>query len=129
MSSPMPFDQQAFDQWHAAQQKQVADYLRKLEAFDTDITGEWLWIIPYRAMLGRVWPKHAVSPKYWVITGVVPTDHAETTAARNVREAARYFALKWQLEAARLGKGNEGLAFITDGGYIYFVSGQIVTGN
>jgi hypothetical protein len=25
--------------------------------------------------------------------------------------------------------GNEGLAFITDGGYIYFVSGQIVTGN
>lgn len=25
--------------------------------------------------------------------------------------------------------GNEGLAFITDGGYIYFVSGQVVTGN
>lgn len=25
--------------------------------------------------------------------------------------------------------GNEGLAFMTDGGYIYFVSGQIVTGN
>lgn len=25
--------------------------------------------------------------------------------------------------------GNEGLAFITDGGYIYFVSGEIVTGN
>jgi hypothetical protein len=25
--------------------------------------------------------------------------------------------------------GNEGLVFITDGGYIYFVSGQVVTGN
>ena len=107
MSSPMPFDQQAFDQWHAAQQKQVADYLRKLEAFDTDITGEWLWIIPHRAMLGRVWPKHGTpSPKLWIITGVVPTDHAEANAARSCREAARYFAMKWQLEAARLGKGN-----------------------
>ncbi|HSC48422.1 MAG TPA: DUF4826 family protein [Gammaproteobacteria bacterium] len=107
MSSPMPFDQQAFDQWHAAQQKQVADYLRKLEAFEGDITGEWLWIIPHRAMLGRVWPKRgAPSPKLWVITGVVPTDHVEAGAARNCREAARYFAMRWQLEAARLGRGD-----------------------
>ena len=74
--------------------------------FDTDITGEWLWIIPHRAMLGRVWPKHGASPKLWIITGVVPTDHAEQGAARNCREAARYFALKWQLEAARLEQGS-----------------------
>lgn len=106
MSSPMPFDEAAFAEWHQAQQKQVADYLRRLEVFDTDITGEWLWIIPHRAMLGRVWPKRGnPSPKLWVITGVVPTDHVESGAARTVREAARYFALKWQLEAARLGDG------------------------
>src|SRR5690242_10675862 len=102
----MAFDEQAFGEWHKAQQLQVADYLRRQGIFDTDITGEWLWIIPHRAMLGLVWPKHGVAPKYWVITGVVPTDHAEASAARNVREAARYFALKWQLEAARLGQGN-----------------------
>lgn len=108
MSSPMPFDEAAFAEWHQAQQKQVADYLRRLEVFDTDITGEWLWIIPHRAMLGRVWPKHGTpAPKLWVITGVVPTDHAEAGAARTVREAARYFALKWQLEAARLGEGGD----------------------
>jgi hypothetical protein len=102
----MAFDEAAFAEWHKAQQQQVADYLRKQQIFDTDITGEWLWIIPHRAMLGRVWPKHGASPKYWVITGVVPTDHAEASAARTVREAARYFALKWHLEAARLGEGN-----------------------
>ena len=106
MSSPAPFDQQAFDAWHKTQQVQVAEYLRKIQVFDGDISGEWLWIIPHRAMLGRVWPKHGESPKLWVITGVVPTDHAESNAARNCREAARYFALKWQLEAARLGQGN-----------------------
>ena len=106
MSSPMPFDEAAFAEWHKAQQQQVADYLRRLEIYDTDITGEWLWIIPHRAMLGRVWPKHgAPSPKLWVITGIVPTDHAEAGAAKTCREAARYFAMKWQLEAARLGKG------------------------
>lgn len=108
MSSPMPFDEPAFAEWHKAQQQQVADYLRKLQVFDTDITGEWLWIVPHRAMLGRVWPKHNVSPKLWVITGVVPTDHAEAGAARTCRDAARYFALKWQMEAARLQKGNGG---------------------
>ena len=110
----MAFDEAAFGEWHKAQQQQVADYLRRQQIFDTDITGEWLWIIPHRAMLGRVWPKHGVAPKYWVITGVVPTDHAEAGAARTVREAARYFALKWQLEAARLGQGNSSTPQVGD---------------
>lgn len=106
MSSTAPFDEAAFAEWHKNQQQQVADYLRRLEVFDTDITGEWLWIIPHRAMLGRVRPKKGEGPVLWVISGVVPTDHAEAGAARNCREAARYFALKWQLEAARLEKGS-----------------------
>ena len=110
----MAFDEVAFAEWHKAQQQQVADYLRRQQIFDTDITGEWLWIIPHRAMLGRVWPKHGVSPKYWVITGVVPTDHADGNVARTAREAARYFALKWQLEAARLGHGNSSAPQVGD---------------
>lgn len=106
MSSIQPFDEAAFAEWHKGQQQQVADYLRKLQVFTTDITGEWLWIVPQRAMLGRVWPKHGERPKLWVITGIVPTDHAESSAAKTCREAGRYFALKWQLEAARLEKGS-----------------------
>ena len=118
MSSAQPFDEAAFAEWHKTQQQQVADYLRKLRAFDTDITGEWLWIVPHRAMLGRVWPKHGERPKLWVITGVVPTDHAESGAARNCREAARYFALKWQMEAVRLEKGSNGTHNPSRGGEI-----------
>lgn len=111
----MAFDEAAFAEWHKTQQQQVADYLRRQQIFDTDITGEWLWIIPHRAMLGRVWPRHGANPKFWVITGVVPTDHAEASAARSVRDAARYFALKWQLEAARLGEGNSSAPRTGDG--------------
>ncbi len=125
MSSPMPFDEAAFAEWHKTQQQLVADYLRKLQIFDTDITGEWLWMVPHRAMLGRVWPKHGVRPKLWVITGVVPTDHAEAGAARNCRDAARYFALKWQLEAARLEKGNGSAPAVHEGQ----IDWQDVSGN
>ncbi|MGH8278367.1 MAG: DUF4826 family protein [Gammaproteobacteria bacterium] len=105
MSASQPFDQAEFAEWHKAQQQQVADYLRKLQVFTTDITGEWLWIVPQRAMLGRVWPKHGERPKLWVITGIVPTDHVDSGGAKTCREAGRYFALKWQMEAARLEKG------------------------
>ena len=118
MSAVQPFDEAAFAEWHKQQQQQVADYLRKLRAFDTDITGEWLWIVPQRAMLGRVWPKHGERPRLWVITGVVPTDHAESGAAKTCREAARYFALKWQMEAARLEKGGSRNPAPSQGGEI-----------
>lgn len=118
MSSAQPFDEAAFAEWHKQQQQQVADYLRKLQVFDTDITGEWQWVVPQRAMLGRVWPKHGGRPKLWVITGVVPTDHAEAGAAKNCREAARFFALKWQMEAARLEQGGNEAGSLKQGGEI-----------
>lgn len=118
MAAVQPFDEAAFAEWHKKHQQQVADYLRRLRAFDTDITGEWLWIVPQRAMLGRVWPKQGERPKLWVITGVVPTDHAESGAAKTCREAGRYFALKWQMEAARLEKGGNDSANPRQGGKI-----------
>ena len=106
MSSETPFDEAAFAEWHKGQQERVAEYLRNLQMFDTDIAGEWRWIIPHRGMIGRVWPKHSESPKLWIITGIVPTDHVEGGAAQTCRDAARYFALKWQMEAARLEHGD-----------------------
>lgn len=118
MSAVPPFDEAAFAEWHQKQQQQVADYLRKIQVFDTDITGEWLWVVPQRAMLGRVWPKHGERPKLWVITGVVPTDHAEAAAAKTCREAARYFALKWQMEAARLENSSNAAQSARQGGAI-----------
>ena len=102
MSSPAPVDEQAFAQWHQNQQQRIADYVRGIGVFDTDVTGEWQWIIPFRGMLGQIRPKQGSSPMLWIVTGLLPTDHLELNAAKNCREAARYFALKWQLEAVRL---------------------------
>lgn len=83
MSTTTPSNQSAFEKWHQTKQTELQQYLMNRRIFDTDIAGEWLWIIPQRAMLGRVWPKHNSAHKLWVITGVVPTDHAEGRVANS----------------------------------------------
>ncbi len=57
----------------------------------------------YLAPLCAVWKLKAQDGKtYWVITGRLPTDHVEVTAASNAREALRYFSLQWQLKADQI---------------------------
>lgn len=36
---------------------------------------------------------------YWVITGRLPTDAVEVTAATNARDVMRHFSLQWQVKA------------------------------
>ena len=55
------------------------------------------------APLVAIWKFKAQSGKsYWVITGRLPTDHAEASAATNAREVLRYFSMQWQLKADQL---------------------------
>ena len=60
-----------------------------------------IWALPYEIMIGQVRETHEQTKSFWVIGGDVPIDHVETTVASTPREAARHFALKWQLDAAR----------------------------
>jgi len=39
---------------------------------------------------------------YWAISGEFPTDIAPVKVAKDARDATRYFALSWQLKAARM---------------------------
>lgn len=39
---------------------------------------------------------------FWVISGDLPTDHIEVTAAPSAREAIRYFSFQWQLKAQQI---------------------------
>ena len=39
-----------------------------------------------------------------MISGNLPTDHIEVTAASNAREAMRYISFKWQLKADEVAK-------------------------
>ncbi|SFD06118.1 DUF4826 family protein [Pseudoalteromonas denitrificans] len=57
----------------------------------------------YLAPFFAVWKIKSENGKtYWVISGQLPTDHAEITAAVSAREAIRYFSFQWQLKADQI---------------------------
>jgi hypothetical protein len=60
-----------------------------------------VWSLPYKIMIGQVRETHEQLTSIWVISGEVPTDYVGTATAATPREAARHFALKWQLDATR----------------------------
>ncbi|OHU86970.1 MULTISPECIES: DUF4826 family protein [Pseudoalteromonas] len=54
----------------------------------------------FLAPLCAIWKMKAQNGKnYWVITGRLPTDHMEASAAKTAREAIKYFSYRWQLKA------------------------------
>lgn len=60
-----------------------------------------VWTLPYKIMIGQVRDANQQTVFKWVISGEVPIDHLDSAVASSPREAARHFALKWQLDAAR----------------------------
>ncbi|MEO2265989.1 DUF4826 family protein [Pseudoalteromonas pernae] len=57
----------------------------------------------FLAPLCAVWKFKAQNGRsYWVVSGNLPTDHAEINAASNAREAMRYFSFQWQLKAEEI---------------------------
>ena len=59
------------------------------------------WVFPFTILIGKVRSRGEPSEFTWFICGDAPTDYAHSSVASSPREAAKYFALKWQLEAAR----------------------------
>ena len=59
------------------------------------------WAVPYKAVIGQVREAKAETAFTWLICGDLPTDHVSSTVAATARDAARHFALKWQMNAAR----------------------------
>ena len=58
--------------------------------------------LPGLLFIGTVASKTDKDKAFWVISGDIPTDHLELKQAATAREAAKHFALKWQLQAVRL---------------------------
>lgn len=90
--------------WLRAQLEQQARFVASKEL----VTGnkaraEALWALPGKLCIGRVYAPNDRTQSYWVISGECPTDEIEGKLAESPRDAARHFALKWQLMAARLG--------------------------
>lgn len=59
------------------------------------------WVFPFQVLIGRIREQGQPGPFDWFICGEVPTDRVDSRTASTPRDAARYFAMKWQLEAAR----------------------------
>jgi hypothetical protein len=59
------------------------------------------WVLPFQILIGRIRAQGQSNEFDWFICGEVPMDYLESTVASSPREAARHFAMKWQLGAAR----------------------------
>ncbi|MCF6455412.1 DUF4826 family protein [Pseudoalteromonas sp. MMG024] len=63
----------------------------------------------YIAPMCAIWKiKSQQGKTYWVVSGNLPTDHVEVTAATNARDALRHFSFQWQLKADELAKNSAG---------------------
>ena len=62
-----------------------------------------MWAEPYKILIAKVWDATHKRAFIWTIAGEdAVTDHVTGAVAANPREAARHFALKWQMDADRL---------------------------
>jgi hypothetical protein len=62
-----------------------------------------MWAKPYKILIAKVWDATQKSAFIWTIAGEdAVTDHVTGAVAANPQEAARHFALKWQMDAERL---------------------------
>jgi hypothetical protein len=98
-------DKPGREQLKAWTKKQLDLAVRKLTnpgAIDSMIVeAKPAWVLPFQILIGKI-RAHGQSKNFeWFICGDVPTDSLESSVAPTPREAARHFAMKWQLEAAR----------------------------
>lgn len=65
------------------------------------------WAKPGDVVIGQLRDQGNPGEFLWVIGGNVPVDCVHSTIAATARDAARHFAMKWQLEAARYESADE----------------------
>lgn len=88
--------------WTKKQLDAAVRKLMNLGAIDSLIVeAKPAWVLPFQILIGKIRARGQAKDFEWFICGEVPTDFLESTVAPSPREAARHFALKWQLEAAR----------------------------
>ena len=59
------------------------------------------WVLPFQILIGKVRAQGQSGSFEWFICGEVPTDYLASSIATTPRDAAKNFAMKWQLAAER----------------------------
>ena len=60
------------------------------------------WVFPFGLLIGMIREQDQRKGFDWFISGDFPTARISSDVASTAREAARHFALQWQLEAKRI---------------------------
>lgn len=63
------------------------------------------WTLPFTLLIGKIREHGSERGFDWFICGDCPTDVAPHSVAATPREAARHFALQWQLDSAKQEQG------------------------
>jgi len=63
------------------------------------------WVFPFGLLIGMIREQGESASFDWFIKGEFPAARVHCSKASTAREAARHFALQWQLEARRMEDG------------------------
>ncbi|MCH7501891.1 MAG: DUF4826 family protein [Proteobacteria bacterium] len=89
--------------WIRSQLDSAVQTLIKLQVFEGAlIEVKPAWTLPFQLLIGKAREQSDARNFRWFICGDIPLDHLGSAAASTPREAAKHFAMKWQLDAARL---------------------------
>ena len=93
---------EAFIAWKKKQLNEgVEEMMRIGVVTGTKVEARVVWSLPHKLLIGQLREPGQHDRFTWLIVGEFPTDHLDSSVAITPREAARHFALKWHLEAAR----------------------------
>lgn len=88
--------------WARRQLDRAVNDLQQSGAFASSlIEVKPVWTFPRSLVIGKIREQGEADRYYWVIVGDHPADYLSSLAATTPREAARHFAMRWQLDAAR----------------------------
>ena len=65
------------------------------------------WTMENTIVIGQIREANEPTVFWWVICGDLPTDHISSEVAATPQDVARYFAMKWQLDAEKQSDSSE----------------------
>ena len=81
----------------------VQEMLKRNAVTGTAVEASPTWAFPGKILIAKVWGMGQKTRFIWTICGEdVITDHIPGSMATTPKDAARHFALKWQMDADRL---------------------------
>ena len=79
----------------------VRKFIKKGKIDSLIVEAKPAWALPFQILIGKIRAQGSSKAFDWFICGEVPTDYLESSVASTPRDAAKHFAMKWQLAAAR----------------------------